>query len=73
MTEDCLTETDRLILRLVKETDLEDLLLLFQDPVATRYFPSTRDRDGTKQWIDRTWSDTREMVSDSTQLCERRP
>ncbi len=54
MTEDCLTETDRLILRLVKETDLEDLLLLFQDTVAMRYFPSTRDRNGTKQWIDQT-------------------
>jgi RimJ/RimL family protein N-acetyltransferase len=44
-------ETPRLILRLIDQNDCNDLLQLFEDPVAMRYFPSTRTREETVEWI----------------------
>jgi RimJ/RimL family protein N-acetyltransferase len=44
-------ETGRLILRFLRETDSDDLQLLFGDPVAMRYFPSVKNDDETREWI----------------------
>jgi [ribosomal protein S5]-alanine N-acetyltransferase len=44
-------ETQRLYLRKFTLEDTDDLLLLFEDPVAMQYFPSTRNREETREWI----------------------
>ncbi len=46
-------ETPRLVLRLIDQNDCNDLLQLFEDPVAMRYFPSTRTREETAVWIEK--------------------
>jgi RimJ/RimL family protein N-acetyltransferase len=44
-------ETERLSLRFLNENDIDDLLLLFHDPVAMQYFPSIKSHDETKEWL----------------------
>jgi [ribosomal protein S5]-alanine N-acetyltransferase len=44
-------ETERLILRFLLETDTDNLQLLFGDPEAMRYFPSVKNHDETREWI----------------------
>jgi ribosomal-protein-alanine N-acetyltransferase len=46
-------ETDRLLLRLVTEDDLDDLAALYADPVVMRYFPKTYSRDETREFLER--------------------
>jgi len=50
MTE-CIIDTKRLKLRLLNENDIDDLLLLFGDPIAMKYFPSVKDCKGTEEWL----------------------
>lgn len=44
-------ETPRLYLRRIGLEDTDPLLLLFEDPVAMQYFPATKDRTETREWI----------------------
>ena len=45
-------ETERLILRRLTPSDLDDLAALYADPAVMRYYPSTRTRDDTRQRLD---------------------
>ena len=44
-------ETERLLLRRLTMDDVDDLLGIFSDPEAMRYYPSTRDREGVEAWV----------------------
>ncbi len=44
-------ETERLRLRPMNMADADNLLLIFSDPEAMRYYPSTKDRTETEGWI----------------------
>jgi RimJ/RimL family protein N-acetyltransferase len=46
-------ETERLLLRTWIKSDVEPLTAINQDPKVMEYFPSTIDRDSTKQFIER--------------------
>lgn len=52
MTE-VVVESERLSLRRFRPDDRDRLLELFGDPVAMRYFPSTRTAEETDAWIER--------------------
>jgi ribosomal-protein-alanine N-acetyltransferase len=45
-------ETERLILRQMCFNDIDNLLQIFSDPGAMRYYPSTKSREETAAWID---------------------
>lgn len=45
-------ETDRLLLRCLTRDDADNLLGIFTDPHAMRYFPATKTRAQTIEWID---------------------
>lgn len=47
-------ETERLILRELKETDLDDLYAILSDPETMQFYPAPYDQDGTRQWITRS-------------------
>lgn len=44
-------ETQRLILRPMQDSDLDTFLSLFSDPVAMRYFPSTKNEAAVREWM----------------------
>jgi RimJ/RimL family protein N-acetyltransferase len=44
-------QTERLQLRKMKETDVDLLLKIFADPLAMKYYPSTKNRAETLEWI----------------------
>jgi len=44
-------ETERLILRLMREDDAEELFDIFSDPTAMRYFGVIFDRPGMDRWV----------------------
>ena len=46
--------TERLILRTMTTQDIPNLLEIFSDPVAMRYYPSTMNEVETMGWIRRT-------------------
>lgn len=46
-------ETARLFLRKITENDVDNLQLIFSDPIAMQYYPKTFDVDETKAWIQR--------------------
>jgi len=50
----CVLETERLRLRRMTIGDLDNLLLIFSDPVAMQYYPSTMNHDQAIAWIRRT-------------------
>lgn len=45
-------ETDRLCLRQLTLDDVNNLLGIFSDPEAMRYYPATKSREETIRWID---------------------
>jgi ribosomal-protein-alanine N-acetyltransferase len=45
-------ETDRLLLRHLTLDDVDSLLGIFADPEAMRYYPATKSRQETIDWID---------------------
>jgi RimJ/RimL family protein N-acetyltransferase len=45
-------ETDRLFLRAFTPDDVDDLLGIFSDSEAMRYYPATKGREETIGWID---------------------
>ncbi|PTM60038.1 GNAT family N-acetyltransferase [Desmospora activa] len=44
-------ETKRMILRQLTMDDVDNLLLIFRDPIAMEHYPSTKDVAETKSWI----------------------
>jgi len=44
-------ETDRLLLRRLTMDDVDNLLGIFSDPEAMRYYPATKGRKETIEWI----------------------
>lgn len=46
-------ETDRLLLREITQDDADDLLEIWADPEAMRFFPKTLDREEMSAWIER--------------------
>ncbi|KFM99838.1 MULTISPECIES: GNAT family N-acetyltransferase [Bacillus cereus group] len=46
--------TERLILRRMTKDDTENLMEIFSDPVAMRYYPSTKNESETMEWINWT-------------------
>ncbi|MCX2829686.1 GNAT family N-acetyltransferase [Bacillus pseudomycoides] len=46
--------TERLILRRMTKDDTENLMKIFSDPVAMRYYPSTKNESETMEWINWT-------------------
>ena len=46
--------TDRLLLRKMTKDDTENLMEIFSDPVAMRYYPSTKNESETMEWIEWT-------------------
>jgi ribosomal-protein-alanine N-acetyltransferase len=45
-------ETERLVLRQMSFNDIGNLLQIFSDPEAMRYYPGTKSREETEEWID---------------------
>jgi RimJ/RimL family protein N-acetyltransferase len=45
--------TARLSFRELNDGDVEPLLTIFSDPVAMEFYPSTKNVDETRQWIER--------------------
>ncbi|MEH7387957.1 GNAT family N-acetyltransferase [Bacillus sp. JJ1521] len=43
--------TERLILRKMTKDDTRNLMDIFSDPVAMRYYPSTKKESDTNEWI----------------------
>ncbi|HWO74628.1 MAG TPA: GNAT family N-acetyltransferase [Bacillus sp. (in: firmicutes)] len=46
--------TDRLKLREMTKNDVQNLMEIFSDPVAMKYYPSTKDEKETMSWIEWT-------------------
>lgn len=44
-------ETDRLVLREMTVADVDDLMQIFGDPEAMRYYPSTKSRNEAQDWV----------------------
>jgi RimJ/RimL family protein N-acetyltransferase len=44
-------ETERLLLRRLKMDDVDDLLDIFSDPEAMRYYLATKDRREAEDWV----------------------
>lgn len=47
-------KTERLILRRMTKDDTKNLMEIFSDPVAMRYYPSTKGEGETLEWIEWT-------------------
>lgn len=50
--KDVVLRTDRLILRQMGREDVPLLQQIFADPVAMKYYPSTKDKQETLEWIE---------------------
>ena len=48
---DTVLETDRMFLRRMKMSDVDSLMGIFSDPVAMRYYPGTKSRQETEDWV----------------------
>ncbi|MBS4172704.1 GNAT family N-acetyltransferase [Bacillus sp. FJAT-49736] len=46
--------TERLVLRKMEKEDVHNLLEIFSDPEAMKYYPSTKDEKETMNWIEWT-------------------
>jgi len=44
-------ETERLVLRRMKMSDVNNLMGIFSDPVAMRYYPATKSREEVEGWV----------------------
>jgi [ribosomal protein S5]-alanine N-acetyltransferase len=44
-------ETERMVLREMEMADLDDLMAIFSDPEAMRYYPSTKSREEAEAWV----------------------
>jgi len=44
-------ETERLVLRRMDMSDVDNLMGIFSDPVAMRHYPSTKSRAEAEEWV----------------------
>ena len=44
-------ETERMVLSRMEMTDVDNLLGIFSDPVAMRYYPATKSREEVEGWV----------------------
>lgn len=44
--------TQRLVLRHMEERDFDDMAAMLADPIVMRYYPSVRDREGPREFMD---------------------
>lgn len=49
--KDRVLETQRLVLRRMGMSDVDDLMGIFSDPVAMRYYPATKSRRQVEEWV----------------------
>ena len=42
-----------MVLRLMEMADVDDLMGIFSDPVAMRYYPNTKSRQEAEEWVRR--------------------
>ncbi len=46
-------QTERMVLRQMEMDDVDDLMGIFSDPVAMRYYPNTKSRQEAEEWVRR--------------------
>jgi [ribosomal protein S5]-alanine N-acetyltransferase len=46
-------QTERMALRQMEMGDVDDLMGIFSDPVAMRYYPNTKSRQEAEEWVRR--------------------
>ena len=51
MPRGAVPETERMVLREMVPEDVDDLMLIFSDPEAMRYYPSTKTREEAEGWV----------------------
>ncbi len=44
-------QTERMVLRRMEMADFDDLMGIFSDPVAMRYYPGTKSRQEAEEWV----------------------
>jgi [ribosomal protein S5]-alanine N-acetyltransferase len=44
-------ETERMVLREMEAADIDNLIGIFSDPEAMRYYPSTKSREEAEAWV----------------------
>ena len=49
--KDRVLETERMFLRRMDMSDVDYLMGIFSDPVAMRYYPSTKSRQEVEEWV----------------------
>ena len=49
---DIVLRTERMVLREMVPEDVDDLMRIFSDPEAMRYYPSTKTREEAERWVD---------------------
>jgi RimJ/RimL family protein N-acetyltransferase len=49
--KDKVLETERLALRKMDISEVDDLMGIFSDPVAMRYYPGTKSREEAEEWV----------------------
>src|SRR5215204_7569399 len=57
---DKVLETERMVLRRMEMADVDDLMDIFSDPVAMRYYPGTKSRQEAEEWVLRVLRSYRE-------------
>src|SRR5215213_10541352 len=50
---DKVLETERMVLRRMEMADVDDLMGIFSNPVAMRYYPGTKSRQEAEEWVRR--------------------
>ena len=53
-------QTERMVLRRMEMADVDDLMDIFSDPVAMRYYPGTKSRQEAEEWVLRVLRSYRE-------------
>jgi RimJ/RimL family protein N-acetyltransferase len=59
-------ETERMMLRKMEMADVDDLMGIFSDPVAMRYYPGTKSRTEDEGWVHWTLGSYRAHVSNNS-------
>ncbi|MBA2712674.1 MAG: GNAT family N-acetyltransferase [Rubrobacteraceae bacterium] len=49
--KDKVLETERLVLRKMGMSDVDNLMGIFSDPMAMRYYPNTKSRGEAEEWV----------------------
>jgi [ribosomal protein S5]-alanine N-acetyltransferase len=54
-------QTERMVLRQMEMADVDDLMGIFSDPVAMRYYPNTKSRQEAEEWVRRVQVSYRDL------------